>query len=176
MATGKSDGTVYIDTRIDTSGIGKGIEETKSKLNSVSNSVKRFGDNIRKAFSGAGTTQGTKSGFVNYETQIKKLELQLDRLIEKQIRFVETGGNTKSRAFAGMEYDIQMVSARLEELRAKKTAFDSLSVSEQRAAENSQMLANMIGLIKSSFANLIPNLKMAAKNMFSFEVPGVDFP
>lgn len=169
----KSDGTVYIDTRMDTSGIGRGVEETKSKLNSVSNSVKRFGDNIRKAFSGAGTTQGTKSGFVNYENQIKKLELQLDRLIEKQIRFVETGGNTKSRAFAGMEYDIAQVSAKLEELRAKKTAFDSLSASEQRAIENSQMLSNTISFIKSSFANLLPNLKAATKSMFSFAGRGI---
>ena len=167
MAQGKSDGTVYIDTKIDTSGIGKGINETKSKLNSVSDSVKRFGDNLRKAFSGVKTT-GATSGFTNYENQIKKLELQLEKLIEKQIRFTETGGNVKSRTFAGMEYDIAQVSARLEELRAKKSAFDSLSASEQNAVSNSQMLANTISLIRSSFANLIPNLKTATKNILTF--------
>lgn len=172
MAQGKSDGTVYIDTRIDTSGIGKGINETKSKLNSVSDSVKRFGDNIRKAFSGVKTT-GATSGFTNYENQIKKLELQLEKLIEKQIRFVETGGNRKSRTFAGMEYDIAQVSARLEELRAKKSAFDSLSASEQNAVSNSQMLANTISLIRSSFANLIPNLKTATKNILTFAGRGI---
>lgn len=172
MAQGKSDGTVYIDTKIDTSGIGKGINETKSKLNSVSDSVKRFGDNLRKAFSGVKTT-GTTSGFTNYENQIKKLELQLEKLIEKQIRFVETGGNRKSRTFAGMEYDIAQVSARLEELRAKKSAFDSLSASEQNAVSNSQMLANTISLIRSSFANLIPNLKTATKNILTFAGRGI---
>ena len=172
MAQGKSDGTVYIDTKIDTSGIGRGINETKSKLNSVSDSVKRFGDNIRKAFSGVKTT-GATSGFTNYENQIKKLELQLEKLIEKQIRFVETGGNVKSRTFAGMEYDIAQVSARLEELRAKKSAFDSLSASEQNAVSNSQMLANTISLIRSSFANLIPNLKTATKNILTFAGRGI---
>lgn len=172
MAQGKSDGTVYIDTKIDTSGIGRGINETKSKLNSVSDSVKRFGDNIRKAFSGVKTT-GATSGFTNYENQIKKLELQLEKLIEKQIRFVETGGNRKSRTFAGMEYDIAQVSARLEELRAKKSAFDSLSASEQNAVSNSQMLANTISLIRSSFANLIPNLKTATKNILTFAGKGI---
>ena len=172
MAQGKSDGTVYIDTKIDTSGIGRGINETKSKLNSVSDSVKRFGDNLRKAFSGVKTT-GATSGFTNYENQIKKLELQLEKLIEKQIRFVETGGNVKSRTFAGMEYDIAQVSARLEELRAKKSAFDSLSASEQNAVSNSQMLANTISLIRSSFANLIPNLKTATKNILTFAGRGI---
>ena len=32
MAQGKSDGTVYIDTKIDTSGIGRGIETVKNKI------------------------------------------------------------------------------------------------------------------------------------------------
>lgn len=173
MAQGKSDGTVYIDTKIDTSGIGNGINETKSKINSVSNTVKKFGDSVKKAFSSVGTTNGTNSGFTNYENQIKKLELQLDKLIEKQIRFTETGGSTKSRTFAGMEYDIAQVSAKLEELRAKKAVFDSLSASEQKAVGNSQMLANMISLIKSSFANLLPNLKMATSTLLSFAGRGI---
>lgn len=173
MAQGKSDGTVYIDTKIDTSGIGNGINETKSKINSVSNTVKKFGDNVKKAFSSVGTTNGTNSGFTNYENQIKKLELQLDKLIEKQIRFTETGGSTKSRTFAGMEYDIAQVSAKLEELRTKKTAFDSLTASERNAVNNSQMLANTISLIKSSFANLIPNLKMATSTLLSFAGRGI---
>ena len=167
MAQGKSDGTVYIDTRIDTSGIGRGFEEIRNKLNLTSNSVKKFGDNLKKSFSNAFTTQGTNSGITNYESQIKKAELQLDKLIEKQIRFTETGGNVKSRTFAGMEYDIAQVSARLEELRAKKAPLDSLSVSEQRLSENSQMLANMIGMIKNSFVNLLPNLKAVTKGFFS---------
>ena len=173
MAQGKSDGTVYIDTKIDTSGIGNGINETKSKINSVSNTVKKFGDSVKKAFSSVGTTNGANSGFTNYENQIKKLELQLDKLIEKQIRFTETGGSTKSRTFAGMEYDIAQVSAKLEELRAKKAVFDSLSASEQKAVGNSQMLANMISLIKSSFANLLPNLKMATSTLLSFAGRGI---
>ena len=173
MAQGKSDGTVYIDTRIDTSGIDQGLSTTKSKINTVVGSLNKLGNSIKKAFSGMGMTKRVDTGAANYEAQIKKLELQLDRLIEKQIRFVQTGGNTKSRAFAGMEYDIAQVSAKLEELRAKKASLDSLSASESRAVENASMLKNMVNLIRSSFANLIPNLKSAKKTLLSFAGKGI---
>ena len=168
MAQVKSDGTVYIDTKVDTSGIDVGLSTTKNKINTVVNSIAKLGASIKKAFSGEGMTQGVDSGVANYESQIKKLELELDKLIEKQIRFVETGGNTKSRTFAGMEYDIQQVSTKLEELRAKKHAFEELGASEMVAVDNASMLKNTVNLIKSSFANLVPNLKIASKTLMNF--------
>ena len=168
MAQGRSDGTVYIDTKIDTSGIDAGLLTTKSKINTVVNSITKLGATIKKAFSGEGMVQGVDSGVANYESQIKKLELELDKLIEKQIRFVETGGNTKSRAFAMMEYDIQQVGAKLDELRAKKSAFEELGASERVAVDNASMLKNTVNLIKNSFANLVPNLKIASKTLMSF--------
>ena len=168
MAQGRSDGTVYIDTKIDTSGIDVGLASTKNKIGTVVNSLSKLGASIKKAFSGAGMSEGMETGASNYEAQITKLEAQLDRLIEKQIKFVETGGNTKSRTFAGMEYDIAQVSAKLEELRAKKSAFESLGASERVAVDNASMLKNTVNLIKSSFANLVPNLKIASKTLFEF--------
>ena len=168
MAQGRSDGTVYIDTKIDTSGIDVGLASTKNKIGTVVNSLTKLGASIKKAFSGAGMSEGMETGASNYEAQITKLEAQLDRLIEKQIKFVETGGNTKSRTFAGMEYDIAQVSAKLEELRAKKSAFEYLGASERVAVDNASMLKNTVNLIKSSFANLVPNLKIASKTLFEF--------
>lgn len=53
------------------------------------------------------------------EKAIKKAEERLDKLIEKQIRFVETGGNRNSRTFEGMEYDIAQASASLDALKVK---------------------------------------------------------
>ncbi len=164
MAQGKSDGTVYIDTKIDTSGIDNGVNETKSKLNSVSDSVKRFDDNLRKAFSGVKTT-GATSDFTNYENQIKKLELQLDKLIEKQIRFVETGGNRKSRTFAGMEYDIETVRNKLEELKVKQAEV-SQAANTQQARGQFASLKEAIGKVGKAAGNAALNVvKLAGKGV-----------
>lgn len=165
MAQGKSDGTVYIDTRIDTSGIGRGFEEIRNKLNLTSNSVKKFGDNLKKSFSNASTTQGTNSGITNYESQIKKAELQLDKLIEKQIRFVETGGNTKSRTFAGMEYDIETVRNKLEELKVKQAEV-SQAANTQQARGQFASLKEAIGKVGKAAGNAALNVvKLAGKGI-----------
>lgn len=47
-----------------------------------------------------------KREILETEKAMKKSEERLDKLIEKQIRYIETGGNKKSKTFQGMEYDI----------------------------------------------------------------------
>lgn len=59
------------------------------------------------------------------EAEIKRNEDALDRLIEKQIRFVETGGKTNSTAFERMEYDIEQARQKLDELRAAKERMET---------------------------------------------------
>lgn len=115
----KSDGTVYVDTKMDTSGFGKGMADAKQKVSVFSGSLNKLGNTIKNTFSKSNTANAGKS-YDELRKEIVKAEAQLDKLIEKQIRFVETGGNTKSRTFAGMEYDIEMVRNKLEELRAKQ--------------------------------------------------------
>lgn len=112
----KSDGTVYIDTRIDTGGFGKGMSDVKHKVSAVSNSVNKLGNSIKNSLSEASTVNAGKN-YDELRKEIAKTEIQLDKLIEKQIRFTETGGNIKSRAFAGMEYDIEQTRNKLFGLR-----------------------------------------------------------
>lgn len=159
MAQGKSDGTVYIDTRMDTNGIGKGVEETKRKLNSVTESVKRFGDNVKKSFEGT-TTRKVGRSYEEVARDIKKAEAQLDRLIEKQIRFVETGGNVKSRSMAGMEYDIEMARNNLfglrEELaRTEKAAPKSMNVLKRGVDNTTKSIRKMSDASKKSHYSIM---------------------
>lgn len=157
MAQGKSDGTVYIDTIIDTSGIGKGIETVKNKIGSVSNSVKKFGDYLKKSFTETPTGNAGRA-YEEVARDIKKAEAQLDKLIEKQIRFVEIGGNRKSQTFAGMEYDIEMARNKLFELR------DELSKTEKKAPKS-------INVLKKGVDNTTKSIKKmgntAKKSNFS---------
>lgn len=98
----------------------------------------------------------------NTENAIKKAETQLDKLIEKQIRFVETGGNTNSKTFAGMEYDIAQTSSRLDMLRARLTAMRG---AQEQASTGTGMLRNAVNLLKNSFVNIGPNIKSVSKNL-----------
>ena len=50
MAQGKSDGTVYIDTRVDTKGFGKGMNSMKSQVGGLTGAFKKLGVAIGAAF------------------------------------------------------------------------------------------------------------------------------
>ena len=162
MAQGKSDGTVYIDTKIDTSGIGKGIETVKNKIGSVTNSVKKFGDYFKKSFAEAPTGNAGRT-YEEVARDIKKAEAQLDKLIEKQIRFVEIGGNRKSQTFAGMEYDIEMARNRLFELqeelsKTSKKAPKSMNVLKKGVDNTTKSIKKMGNTAKKSNYSLLKML------------------
>ena len=144
MANGKSDGSVIINTKVETSGFDKGIDNAKKKLSSFSNSLNKLGSTIKNTFSQTNTT-GTGKSYAQLSSEIAKTEKQLDKLIEKQIRFVETGGNLKSRTFAGMEYDIEMARNKLEELRTE------LSKTSQEAPKKLNKMKIWVDKLKNAF-------------------------
>lgn len=51
MATGKSDGTVYVDTRVNTDGFGSGMNKMQKQVGGLSGSFKKLGLVIAAAFS-----------------------------------------------------------------------------------------------------------------------------
>lgn len=148
MANGRSDGTVYIDTRIDTSGIDKGMNNAGKKVNALSNSMRNLKTQIVSAFSRGINTTTSATNLSKLQAEIKKTEMQLDKLIEKQIRFVETGGNIKSRTMAGMEYDIEMTRNKLEQLRA------TLANTTVEAPRRFERMKKSIDKVTKSISNL----------------------
>ncbi len=147
MANGKSDGSVIIDTKIDTSEFSKGMADAKQKVSAFSSSLNKLGNTIKSTFSQSNTVNIGKS-YDELRKEIAKAESQLDRLIEKQIRFVETGGNIKSRAMEGMEYDIEMARQKLEGLRGQ------LALTSQETPKKVGKMKKWIEILKKSFNSL----------------------
>lgn len=160
----KSDGTVYVDTKMDTSGFGKGMADAKQKVSVFSGSLNKLGNTIKNTFSKSNTANAGKS-YDELRKEIVKAEAQLDKLIEKQIRFVETGGNTKSRTFAGMEYDIETVRNKLEELKVKQAEV-SQAANTQQARGQFASLKEAIGKVGKAAGNAALNVvKLAGKGI-----------
>lgn len=88
------------------------------------------------------------------ERAIRKAEERLDKLIEKQIRFVETGGDRKSRAFQGMEYDIAQASASLDAMKVKYADMQNV------------MSAKKVGVIRGAFRKLGTVLGNVGRRVF----------
>ena len=158
----KSDGSVIIDTRMDTSGFGKGIADAKQKVSSFSGSLNKLGNTIKNTFSESNSTNVGKS-YEQLQREIAKAEERLDKLIEKQIRFTETGGNIKSRTFEGMEYDIEMARNKLFELRGElekteKTAPKSMNLLKKGVDNTTKSIKKMGNTAKKSNYSLLKML------------------
>lgn len=138
-----ADGRILIDTKINTDGFTAGSQEVVAAARRMAESVSNVGDKAKLAmekqlnsFSKLNTQyaaqeqrvealrqkvaayQDQKVPTEEYKQATKKvqdLEKALDKAVERQIKFVETGGKTGSRAFQGMEYDIERLREQLDE-------------------------------------------------------------
>ena len=163
MAQGKSDGTVYIDTRMDTNGIGKGVEETKRKLNSVTESVKRFGDNVKKSFEGT-TTRKVGRSYEEVARDIKKAEAELSKLTEKQDRFLQTGGISE-QITQGYKKAVNEV------FRLEKTLDNAYGRLRKFEQTGKNLNSDQYKSIKYDIQSISERLKYANAELKSFEGP-----
>lgn len=191
----KADGSVIIDTQINEDGIKAGSESINKALKNMAASTADLSDKARIAIekqinSVSKMNQQYTAQLQKVEelrqkieemrkeevptqeysaltAEIEKLEKSLDAVIEKEIKFVETGGNTKSSAFKRMEYDIDQLNAKLDTARAKKKALedsggaytpmmntDSGAAAVQRLEQEEQKLDNMNNQLNTSYKAL----------------------
>lgn len=191
----KADGSVIIDTAINEDGIKAGSESINKALKNMAASTADLSDKARIAIekqinSVSKMNQQYTAQLQKVEelrqkieemrkeevptqeysaltAEIEKLEKYLDAVIEKEIKFVETGGNTESSAFKRMEYDIDQLNAKLDTARAKKKALedsggaytpmmntDSGAAAVQRLEQEEQKLDNINNQLNTSYKAL----------------------
>lgn len=183
----KSDGTVYIDTKIDSQGFNRGIVSMGKSVSTIQNAFGKLGTTIKNAFSQVYTANTSKKyqelnneiakteekinklidkqnsntsvgeiydeiqkeiikteaeldkliekqkdnssvikAYDELQKEITRTEVKLDKLFEKQMRFVKIGGNRNSQTFKGMDYDIQVLANKLDELEQKLVSISSV--------------------------------------------------
>lgn len=150
---GQADGTIVIDTTITDEGFVAGTKEMETAARRMAESVSGIGDKAKAALQKQANAFAKLNS--QYAEQTRKVETlkekvdalreekiptqeytdlnkeidsvskKLDAAIEREIKFMETGGKQNSRAFKGMEYDIDMLREKLEEAQKTKTALES---------------------------------------------------
>lgn len=146
------DGTVLIDTEINTDGMNPGAKEVEDAVRRMAGDIDDLGkkaeialqkqvaafakasnafqvqqkrvEDLKRKIEDYGNTKIPTNQYLQTEKDIEKINQKLDAAIEKQIKFVETGGNTKSRSFEAMEYDIENLNTQLSESIAKKNQLE----------------------------------------------------
>lgn len=149
----KADGSILIDTKINEDGFEAGSKDLELAARRVAKSLTDLGgkarialqkqvdsfaklnnqyaqqekkvEALKKELDNLNEQKLPTQQYKDVEKEIGRLNTALDKAIERQIKFVETGGNIKSRAFSAMEYDIEKINASLNEANARKTQLES---------------------------------------------------
>lgn len=158
--TGQSDGTIVIDTSIDTSGIEVGSEKLQSAMLRVGKRIIHIGKTMRNYLKETGSAFSEQSKL--YEQQeralenedaksreikakipetdeyrklgeeIKDLESQIDLAKKKQELFLEAGGSTGSSMYVSTAQNLDVMNQKLDEAYMKKQRLEmSAGVSQQ---------------------------------------------
>lgn len=133
-----ADGSIVIDTEISTKGMKPGTEEVEAavrrmangiddlgkkseiavqkqvtafaKLNSLYAAQERKVEKLREALEEYSETKIPTQAYAEVRNQIEKTEQKLTALLERQQKFLDTGGRTNSSTYKKMQYDIEQLN------------------------------------------------------------------
>lgn len=188
----KADGAIYIDTKIDVDGFTAGSKELEAAARRAATAVNGIGEKAKAslqkqadAFAKQNSAyeqqrqkvedlknklnelSGQKvetDAFKSASTDATKLEQKMNALIDKQDRFVATGGDVNSKQFRRMDYDLEQTIQKMEAASAKKKELLSsggaykvadTSVTEQKLSVEAEKLRLLQGSLATSYDALI---------------------
>ena len=133
-----ADGSIVIDTEINTKGMKPGTEEIEAavrrmangiddlgkkseiavqkqatafaKLNSLYAAQERKVEKLREELEAYAETKIPTQAYAEVRNQIEKTEQKLTALLERQQKFLDTGGRTNSSTYKKMQYDIEQLN------------------------------------------------------------------
>lgn len=172
------DGTIVIDTRINSDGVNVGTKEIESSIKSSAASMSKSVESVRNnmteitkatlksAKQQTAAQSDTMQEYTALKNEIQTLEERLDLLNNKQRLFLEAGGSANDSIFKNTALEIDRLNQKLEQARTRlqqmSTAGQGAGVGVSGAAS-----ANVSGLaaqeknltatnasLTSSFANL----------------------
>ena len=133
---GQADGSIIIDTELNSEGFEAGSSELLAAIRSLSNEIKTLSANLKEAFSTSLTpevnTSGAESNVSVLEAHIKELEAELEQL---QQASSQAGEATQATGIGGAT---QKASELQRQIDAVNTSVERLEPTAQRAMSGSE--------------------------------------
>jgi len=120
-----SDGSLIFDTKIDNSGVDRDVAKLKVKLQKAADSVGKQANVVGKLeaeLKKLGSAQVPTEEYAQLEQAFQKADARLQGLIDRQDKFLATGGTTSGAAWERLQYDIEKTSAEVREYQAQMEA------------------------------------------------------
>lgn len=109
------DGTILIDSHIITDGLNSDIAAVEDRLRQVAKRTRRAGGHAAAAATGNAEYDEVARQLAEAEREADRLQKKFDGLVDKEERFIATGGDVDSKTFKGYEYDIEKTTQAMAE-------------------------------------------------------------
>ena len=123
---GGYDGEIKINTRIDANNASSQILTLENRMAKLASKI----DGLKSKMEALGNSQIPTEEYAGLQKELDKARDSLIKLLEKQERFLSTGGNMDSQAYKNMEFDVNSLrdkitdaTAALQELENSGNAF-----------------------------------------------------
>lgn len=130
-----------------------------AKQNSLYAQQRQKVDELQQKLSELSRQEVETEAFKTASAEAAQLEQKMNALIDRQERFIATGGNTNSRTFRQMDYDLEQIIQKLKEAEAEKQKLnqsggayqkaDTSGVDQRLAAEYEKLRLMHSGLVTS---------------------------
>lgn len=136
------DGSIRINTKIDS-------KEASAQLMALQNRIVKAADKIDSLRSKMDSLKKAKvptKEYAGLENELKRLTVQYDKTAERQYRFLSTGGREGTSTYKRMEYDLEALDKKQDEVIAKMKQLESsgkaftLGIDTEEYAKLSQQL------------------------------------
>lgn len=127
--------------------------------------LKDKANNFKFAISQLGNYSGMQK-------ELAVLETRLENLLNKQERFLESGGKKGSSTFKNLEYDIDSVEKKINSLETDINRINKIPFLSNLTGSNSKSsTGGFFGNLSKQFSNLIKKIKLLKKSTNKFSIP-----
>lgn len=171
-----ADGTVVIDTEIDTDGIQAGSKEVEARIRNLAREVNNIGatakaalnkqidafaklnneyaaqeqkvENLRKKVAEYGNQKIPTDEYREIQTQIEQATAKLNRLKEAQERYIAGGGKTNSNTYRRQVYDMEELANTIKYAESELKDLEDTGQAFKTATGTKEAMSDMAKLVQ----------------------------
>lgn len=171
-----ADGTVIIDTELDTDGIQAGSKEVEARLRNLAREVNNIGatakaalnkqidafaklnneyaaqeqkvENLRKKVAEYGNQKIPTDEYREIQTQIEQATAKLNRLKEAQERYIAGGGKTNSNTYRRQAYDMEELANTIKYAESELKDLEDTGQAFKTATGTKEAMSDMAKLVQ----------------------------
>ena len=195
---GQADGSIVVDTELQTEGFDKGSREMQRAIGSLQTKVNNLAPTMKKAMRGSASALESFDGKVGpmretisaleenleqlgkarlptedyqwLQTEIAKAEKELDKLLNKEAVYEDMDVNKSSQKWKTLQYSIEQTERKLEEYRAEAAQMEENGASHTSGADSAEydQLSTALDAVKEKLDGMVQKVERGTSAFAKF--------